>query len=326
MTNQYLDLFQSKQLLTLPNVNILMLPARRDDWTLEALNIAKAIPTAQVYVGHRGGEMTEDTNYYNLENLVKLQLENNSDLNSNTLNIPVLYNHQNTLEFPKQTQLTKKSKFGLFLQKSKEIFSDNSALDRIHAFGFDISHRSSLPFPEQFFDLTISQTPQASDVMHVMSYGTSNVSNQLFKVMKTDSFWIHFNSGFRTIEYAKPYFEQRNELNLEKLNNELLNNIHKGGHFLRPEDIKRVNSNPMLGKVVGNTGNNCELYQRRKEYIKSDEKLELHTEKNNNKNKSTSQTDSKSKQTQSNNNDSVNSTTRNNNDTTSYSTIFTSFD
>jgi hypothetical protein len=46
MTNQYLDLFQSKQLLISPTVNILMLPARRDNWTIEALNIGKAIPSA----------------------------------------------------------------------------------------------------------------------------------------------------------------------------------------------------------------------------------------------------------------------------------------
>jgi hypothetical protein len=273
MTNQYLDLFQSKELLTLPNINILMLPARRDNWTIEALNIAKAIPSAQVYVGFRGGEMTDDTNYSKLENLVKLQLENNSNSNSNNSQVPVLYNNNNKLEFPIQTQLTKINKLSLQVQKVIDSFNNINVLGRIHPFGFKVSHRHSLPFPEEFFDLSISQTPQASDVMHHMAYSSQNTSNQLFKVMKPESFWIHFNSGFRTSEYAKPYFKQRNEIDLEKLNNDLLNKIHKGGHFLRPQDIKRVKSHPMYGNIVSNTGNNCELYQRRSKYIKPDEKL-----------------------------------------------------
>ena len=265
MSDQYLELFESEELSTSPSVNILMLPARRDDWTKQAIDIAKAIPKAQVYVGHRGGKMTPDTNYSKLENL--LEQQNDSPIsNQPTYETTEMrtYDHETPLSFPKQTRFTISGKLALILQKTKDTFSSNSILDRVHPFGFNVEHFHNLPFPEQFFDLSITQTPQATDVMHSMTYMTNSKSKQLSKVMKADSFWMHFNTGFMTTKYAEPYFELKDELDMEKLNNDLLKTIHKGGHFLRPEDIRHVKSNPMYGKIVRDTGNAFELYQRRR--------------------------------------------------------------
>ena len=264
MSNQYLELFGSEELLKLPNVNILMLPARRDDWTKEAMSIAKAIPTAQVYVGYRGGEMTNDTNYSKLENLLDSQTQEPHTSEATEIKV---YNHEAKLNFPKQTQLTISSKLALILQQTKDTFSKSSILDRVHPFGFGVSHRRNLPFPKEFFDLSITQTPQATDVMHAMAYGTGHKSKQLFDTMKTDSFWMHFNTGFMTAEHTNPYFELKNELDLGKLNSDLLKTIHKGGRFLRPQAIEHVKSHPMYGEVVRSTGNNFELYKRRQQHI-----------------------------------------------------------
>lgn len=254
MSNQYLELLKSRELSTFPHGNILLLPARRDDWTKQAIDIARAIPTAQVYVGHRKGEMTPDTKFLSLE----------YSLNHPSTEMTT-YNHETKLDFPRQTQITISSKLTLMLQQTKDVFSDNSVSDRVHQFGFELAHIYKLPFPEQFFDLSITQTPQTIDTMH-LAYRTKSKPRQLFQVMKNDSFWIHFNTGFMITEAANPYFERKNELDLEKLDNDLLKTIHKGGLFLKPRKTKYDIGYPISGEVVNTTGNNFELYKRRAQF------------------------------------------------------------
>lgn len=151
-------------------------------------------------------------------------------------------------------------------------YHNKSSSQRVTPFSF--SSYSHLPFQEDTFDLAITQTPEATDVMLYLAYQIHKTPNGLFRVLKPNSYWIHMTSSITLEEESYPYFNQLTKSSPENFENPLLRNIFgKNGWRLTEKEKQRIEGNETLGETI--TGaNSWMLYQRREELSEAFKKIQ----------------------------------------------------